>query len=144
MAGWSERITGVVVLPNGYRVRGRGLRDGLVPGENLPEFGVYLTKRPHVEDRWDSRWVAWPDFRLPRSSPDALATLREAFERAASSRVEIACDGGTGRTGTALAILARYAGVPADDAVRWVRSTYRPRAVETPWQRRFVARAELP
>jgi hypothetical protein len=142
MAGWSELTPGVVVLPNGYRVRGRGLRQGPPTGADMPEFGVYLTARPHVED-WDSRWIAWPDFRLPRSSPDALTTLREAFERCASSRVEVACDGGTGRTGTALAILARHAGVPADEAVNWVRSNYRPRAVETPWQRRFVTRAEL-
>jgi hypothetical protein len=25
--------------------------------------------------------------------------------------------------------------------VRWVRAAYSPRAVETPWQRRFVARS---
>jgi protein-tyrosine phosphatase len=79
----------------------------------------------------------------PRSSTDALAALRDAFERSVSTRVEIACDSGTGRTGTALAILARHAGVPADEAVHWVRSNYRRRAVETPWQRRFVARADL-
>jgi hypothetical protein len=143
MGGWSDATEGVVTLPNGYRVRGRGLRDG-APGEDLlPEFGLYLTGKPHVEDQWESHWVCWPDFRLPRSSADALAALRDAFERSATTRVEIACDGGTGRTGTALAILARYAGVPAEDAVRWVRSNYRARAVETPWQRRFVRRADI-
>lgn len=88
--------------------------------------------------------MCWPDFWLPRSPSEAVLALRQAYERCADERVEIACDGGTGRTGTALAIVARYAGVPASEAVTWVRTHYRPRAVETPWQRRFVRRAVLP
>ncbi|NUP61376.1 MAG: protein phosphatase, partial [Nonomuraea sp.] len=55
-------------------------------------------------------------------------------------RVEVACGGGRGRTGTALACLAVLDGVPAAEAVRYVRSHYDRHAVETPWQRRFVAR----
>lgn len=141
MGGWRAGAAGVVVLPDGRRVRGRGLRAG--PPDQLPEFGVYLTARLHREPGWQSRWVRWPDFWLPTSPGDALAALGEAFERAADQRVEIACDGGTGRTGTALAIVARLAGVPASEAVSWVRNHYRPRAVETPWQRRFVRRAVL-
>jgi protein-tyrosine phosphatase len=66
--------------------------------------------------------------------------LTEAWERAASDRVEVACGGGRGRTGTALACLAVLDGVPAADAVAFVRRAYDPRAVETPWQRRFVER----
>jgi protein-tyrosine phosphatase len=66
--------------------------------------------------------------------------LTEAWERADEERVEIACRGGTGRTGTALACLAVLDGVPAEDAVAFVRRHYRPRAVETRWQRRFVLR----
>jgi protein-tyrosine phosphatase len=53
--------------------------------------------------------------------------------------VEVACDGGTGRTGTVIACLAVRAGHPAADAVAWTRRTYRPRAVETPGQKRWVA-----
>ncbi len=34
--------------------------------------------------------------------------------------------------------LAVLDGVPPDDAVAWVRARYRPRAVETPVQQRFV------
>jgi protein-tyrosine phosphatase len=143
MGNWSETVAGVVVLPNGFRVRGRALGDGVPAGNELPEFALYLTAKPHIEGEWESRWVSWPDFRLPRSTTDALAALREAFERSETTRVEIACGGGTGRTGTALAILARYAGVPAEEAVTWVRTNYRPRAVETPWQRRFAARAAI-
>jgi hypothetical protein len=140
---WAPEVPGVVTLPNGVRVRGRGLRDGPPgPGEQ-PDFGVYLTGTPHSEPDWESRWVHWPDFRLPRSTPDAIAALADAYDRARTSRVEIACDGGTGRTGTALAILARWSGVPADAAVVWVRENYRARAVETPWQRRWVVRSDI-
>jgi hypothetical protein len=45
-----------------------------------------------------------------------------------------------GRTGTALAGIAVLAGIPPDEAVRWVRLHYHRRAVETPWQRRWVRR----
>ena len=44
-----------------------------------------------------------------------------------------------GRTGTALGAIAVLAGVPRDEAVTWVRRAYGRRAVETPWQRRWVA-----
>lgn len=143
MSVWSARIDGVVTLPDGRRVRGRALSAGPPRGDELPEFGLYLTAAPPPGTAWESQWVCWPDFRLPRSSVDAIAALEVAYERAASSKVEIACDGGTGRTGTAIAVLARLAGVPGDEAVAWVRAHYRPRAVETPWQRRFAARASL-
>ena len=143
MGDWLESSTGRVVLPGGRSIRGRGLRSGLPAGDELPEFGVYLTARPHPETAWESRWIPWPDFRLPRSSGAAVAVLREAFDRSTTARVEIACDGGTGRTGTAIALLARLAGVPAGEAVGWVRANYRARAVETPWQRGFVVRVDL-
>ena len=47
---------------------------------------------------------------------------------------------GYGRTGTALACLAVLDGVPCEEAVADVRAHYAARAVETPWQRRFVVR----
>jgi protein-tyrosine phosphatase len=84
--------------------------------------------------------VRWPDFRLPSDAQHARIALREAWERADGDRVEVACGGGRGRTGTALACLAILDGVPAADAVAFVRGGYDERAVETPWQRRYVAR----
>jgi len=54
--------------------------------------------------------------------------------------VELACGGGRGRTGTALACLAVLDGMPAAEAVAYVREHYDLRAVETPRQRRYVAR----
>ncbi|HYO39833.1 MAG TPA: protein-tyrosine phosphatase family protein [Nocardioidaceae bacterium] len=88
---------------------------------------------------WPSRWVRWPDFRLPRDPDDARSALVEAWQRAAEERVEVACGGGRGRTGTALACLAVLDGVRPEEAVGFVRHHYHHRAVETPAQRRFVA-----
>ena len=134
---WDDDTPGLLRLPSGLRVRGRGLRRPLPDGP-LPDFGVYLLGRA-PETAWPSTWVRWPDFRLP-GDPEALrAALVEARRRAATERVELACGGGRGRTGTALACLAVLDGVPAEAAVAYVRSHHDRRAVETPAQRRFVA-----
>ena len=101
---------------------------------------MYLLGHPPPAVPWASRWVRWPDFRLPGDPIDAHAALREAWARATTERVEIACGGGRGRTGTALACLAVLDGVPPAEATAFVRAGYHPRAVETPWQRRFVER----
>lgn len=142
MHTWDPMMAGVVELPNGRTVRGRSLRAGPPVGDEVPDFGIYLTAKPHAE-AWESRWVAWPDFRVPRSATDAVAAIEEAFTRSARMKVEIACGGGRGRTGTAIAILARYSGVPAEEAVEWVRTHYRSGAVETPWQRRFAGQVAI-
>ena len=131
-------LPGAVRLPDGCWVRGRGLRNGPVPGP-VPTFGLYLG----VDHRppWPHEIVDWPDFRLPRDPERTVGLLLAAHEQAlAGGRVEVACAGGHGRTGTALAALAVLAGVPARDATAWVREHADPRAVETPWQRRWVRR----
>ncbi len=138
------RLDGAVQLPDGAWVRGRGLRDP-APGGPLPEFGLYLgsgkLRARHSFD-WPHEWVEWPDFLLPRDTAAAIRLIGEAHGRAlAGQRVEVACGGGVGRTGTVVAALAVLAGVPAADAVRWARAHYHPRAVETPWQRRWVTRS---
>ena len=127
----------MVALPSGRLVRGRGLRDPM-PSGHPPTFGVFLLGREPPEVGWPTRWIRWPDFRLPADRGYARRVLLEAWERAATERVEVACGGGRGRTGTALACLAVLDGVPAGEAVAYVRRHYHPRAVETPWQRRYV------
>ncbi|MHC3429576.1 protein-tyrosine phosphatase family protein [Streptomyces sp. DT18] len=136
---WDVAGRGVLRLPSGVLVRGRGLRDGEPTGVGA-EFGVYLLGRDPGVTAWEARWVRWPDFRLPSDRAAFATVLREALSRAAGERVEFACGGGIGRTGTALACLAVLDGVPAREAVAYVRAGYHPRAVETPWQRRFVRR----
>ena len=135
---WDPELAGVLELPSGRRVRGRGLREE--PGSPPPEFGVYLLGRCPSTPPWESRWVCWRDFSLPADVEDLRSALQVAWERAAHERVEVACGGGTGRTGTALACLAVLDGVPPGEAVTFVRAHYRRRAVETPGQRAFVRR----
>ena len=130
---------GVLLLPSGRRVRGRALRRP-VPQGIEPAFALHLLGHEPAPTPWPSRWLRWPDFRLPTDPADARAALLEAWERAGDERVEVACGGGRGRTGTALACLAVLDGVPAHEAVGYVRAHYDARAVETPWQRRYVRR----
>ena len=134
-----EQGAGVLRLPSGRLVRGRGLRNPLPPGPT-PEFGLYLLGSDPGPMAWDSRWIRWPDFWLPTDREEFGRAAWELLDRSTGERVEVACGGGRGRTGTALACLAVLDGVPADRAVAYVREHYSRRAVETPWQRRFVTR----
>jgi hypothetical protein len=139
MNTWEPAAPGVLRLPSGRLIRGRALRRPLPPGP-VPDFAVYLLGKcpPRVE--WEHRWVRWPDFWLPANGEEAAEALGEAWRRAETARVEIACWGGNGRTGTGLACLAVLDGVPPGEALAFVRKHYSARAVETPWQRRFVTR----
>ncbi|TDD62297.1 protein phosphatase [Kribbella antibiotica] len=134
---WPKGAPGVLELPSGRLVRGRGLRNGPTAAP-FPAYGVYLlgSEPPAVE--WESRWLRWPDFRLPSSRSEARSVFLDALERSGSERVEFACAGGRGRTGTALACLAVLDGAPAADAVAYVRRHYSSHAVETFWQKRYV------
>jgi Protein-tyrosine phosphatase len=132
--GWAGE-PGVVRLPGGALVRGRRLVDDVSPAD----FGLVLAPGP--APAWPHRRVRWPDFWIPLDGDDAWDALREANRRVlAGERVEVACRGGVGRTGTALAALAVLDGLSPGEAVRWVRREYHPRAVETPWQRWWLRR----
>jgi hypothetical protein len=146
-----DPLVGAITLPDGTAVRGRGRREPL-PSGPPPDFGLYLGHDPDLPRRfalrrrepwrpqWPAEWVHWPDFRTPGDDRAAAAAIRRAYRRAADGeRVEVACDGGTGRTGTVIACMAVLAGHPPEDALAWTRAHYRPRAVETPGQRRWIA-----
>lgn len=127
--------TGLVTLPSGVRVRGRRLSDPASPAD----FALILAGGPRPA--WPYRYIRWPDFGLPADTDDALDALREAHGRAlAGQRVEAACRGGLGRTGTALAALAILDSLSLDQAVAWVRAGYRAGAIETRRQRRWLRR----
>jgi hypothetical protein len=144
MSGWDARQRGVVVLPSGRLVYGRSLRKP-VPEGHCPDFGIYfllghLSRCPGMR-----QWVWWWDFGSPSVRLAAYGALAEAWDRASVERVEVACSGGQGRTtGTALACLAVLDGVPAREAVSYIRRRFDPRAVETPSSRRYVARFPAP
>lgn len=134
---WPTGEPGVLSLPSGRRVRGRSLRR---PPHAAPDWGLYLVGRYPTGCPWPHEWVRWPDFWLPSDGVAAWAALDEAWRRAEHERVEIACGGGVGRTGTALAALAIVEGMRPDDAIALVRCEYHRRAVETPWQRGWLRR----
>ena len=136
---WDPAAPGVLRLPSGRLVRGRGLSRPLPEGP-VPDFGIYLLGQAPPAMGWESLWLRWPDFGLPADPASVRPALARAWQRAAAERVEVACEGGHGRTGTALACLAILDGVPGNEAVAFVREHYRQRAVETFRQRRFVAR----
>jgi protein-tyrosine phosphatase len=137
-------LPGAVQLPDGVWIRGRGLRDPLPDGP-VPDFGLYLgaailRRRHEAALTWPHEWVPWPDFLLPLDRDAAARSIIRLHDRARSGLgVEVACNGGIGRTGTAIACLATRTGLSPKEAVRWTRAHYHHRAVETPWQRRWVA-----
>jgi protein-tyrosine phosphatase len=136
VAQWASD-DGVLVLPSGVRVRGRPLTRDATPAD----FTLVLADGPRPD--WEYREVRWPDFGVPADTTDAVAALRDAWRRAqAGLRVEAACLGGAGRTGTALAALAVLDGLDRRAAVDWVRAGYLHRAVETPWQARWLRHIE--
>jgi hypothetical protein len=138
--GWDQAAPGVLQLPSGRLVRGRALRRPLPDGPP-PTVGLYLLRRPPRELAWETHWLRWPDWWLPSEPlPVVRRTLADLLQRAAEERLEVACSGGRGRTGTALACLAVLDGLTPPDAVRHVRTGYDRRAVETPWQRRLMTR----
>lgn len=133
-----HRHLDVVVLPDGTEVMAASFDpDQPYARVRPPDLGLYL------DDRWRPPWphrrLDWPDFGVP-DDPSAVANALGSLlaSARAGQLVELGCLGGHGRTGTALAGLAILTGLPADQAVGWVRSAYCHQAVETPEQEAFV------
>ena len=142
----------LVKLPGGGEVFARGLRRAPAPVPP-PEFGLYLLghplDRPSVYGRllvglraWPPSWpyerIDWPDFAAPRQPAAAIQQLRHTLRRIVrGERVEVACGGGRGRTGTALAALAILQGSAVKDAIAWICSAYNNKAMESQAQHRF-------
>lgn len=53
---WEPSAPGVLRLPSGRLVRGRGLRHSLPAGPE-PTYGLYLLGKQPPAVAWDSRWV---------------------------------------------------------------------------------------
>jgi hypothetical protein len=125
-----------VLFPDGTAVDACGLRDRRADASDR-DFGLYMD--PRWAPTWPAELIEWEDFGLPADGARAAEQIRGAFDRARrGERVEVGCAGGLGRTGTVLACMATVAGVPAAEAVEWVRANYEPQAVETPEQEAFV------
>jgi len=97
---WDPAGAGVLRVPAGRLGRGRSLRQPLPPGPR-PTFAVYLPSPTPPAVARDSRRLHWPGLRPAQDQAHARKILREARECALTQRVETACRGGRGRTGTA-------------------------------------------
>jgi hypothetical protein len=126
----------LVTFPDGTSVLASGWLERR-DGEPKPDFGLYLD--PQWTPTWPSVMLDWPDLGVPLDAAVTSREIRAAFERARrGERVEVACVGGHGRTGTVLACMAILAGVPSAEAVGWVRGAYCHRAVQEPAQQYWV------
>ncbi len=125
-----------VRFPDGTVVTARSLAERRERDADR-DFGLYMDAawRP----TWDAHVIEWADFGLPTDPIQAARSIVAAFKRAkVGERIEVGCVGGLGRTGTVLACMAVLAGVPVNDAVRWVRANYHSEAIERAAQERWV------
>jgi protein-tyrosine phosphatase len=80
------------------------------------------------------------DGSVPASRAAYVGLIREILLRAAAgTNVVIHCKGGLGRAGLVAAGCLVGVGLAADAAIRGVRETRDPKAIETPGQERFLA-----
>ena len=64
IVSWDPAMAGVLRLPSGRLVRGRGLRRPLPEGP-APTFALHLLGHEPPLVAWEARWLRWPDFWLP-------------------------------------------------------------------------------
>jgi Protein-tyrosine phosphatase len=105
-----------VELPGGAVVQAHGLSGFISTDEDeMADWALYLDEQWRERlIEWPHRFVDWPDFELPTDKTDAFEAIMEAWQRAKNGElVDVACDGGTGRTGTVLGCLAVLAGEQA-------------------------------
>jgi rhodanese/phosphatase family protein len=125
-----------VELPDGTRIRALPIFERREHDDHR-DFGLYMDEQ--WQPSWPAEVIAWRDFGLPADSAKAAMQIEDAFARAKTGQhVEIGCRGGVGRTGTVLACMAVLSGVPATEAVSWVRKNYNPAAIETREQEDWV------
>ena len=102
-----------------------------IPIPELKKWESYAT--PFIELQMD-----WPDYGtigLPRAFWEELVTYLETNH----SKLLIFCQGGHGRTGTAVACLMVTAlGYTAKQAIRWIRKNYCSSAIESSSQETYI------
>jgi len=82
-------------------------------------------------------FMPFDEDRLIETVPDIIEWLGDETRKP----LYAGCMGGTGRTGTILAILvAQHPGMTSDNAIKYIRQIYKPHAVETREQAEQVCR----
>ena len=121
-------------------VAGRPVRITGGPFCSMPAGALGPCLEVHDPRATEATWtVEVPDFGVPDRAKlrAALHRMLERMQAEPEAAYHIGCKAGLGRTGTAMACLARMTGVEGD-AVAWLRAEYDPRAVETAAQEDFV------
>ena len=129
-----------------YASGSRAITDNEMLKEPRPTAGIYLSNTWYQELtgfaavgmvspvlwHWPFLQVDWPDMGVMH--PEEIKTLVKATVRLikAGKRVEIACMGGHGRTGTLLALLrVKLGGMKAAEAIESIRADYCDKTVES-------------
>lgn len=119
----ADRIDRLVLFVEDHELAYAGVSD---IGATLAAEGIELIRHPI------------PDMGIPRDPPAFGRLLDESRAKVTDGQtVVIACFGGLGRTGTAVACLLQDAGLTADEAIELTRAT-RPGTIEAPSQLAFV------
>lgn len=120
-----------VIFPMGWR--GRVVYGGPYGQYKQPMFGIKMAEE--IDMPCDVP-INTRDFSVPKV-PDMQNGIRKALHvMAAGKPIYVGCMGGVGRTGLFLACLAKTLGI--EEPVNWVRMNYKPHAVETRQQERYV------
>lgn len=111
------------------------------PFDTLPAGARGLCLDPGAVRLAEAEWrLDVPDFGVPDAAAlrCVLRAMLEAMRARPGDAYHIGCRAGLGRTGLALACLARQAGAVEGDPVAWLRARYVPGAIETADQESFV------
>lgn len=99
-----------------------------IPNLN-PKFSTLLE---HFNIPFQEIMIPWPDFETPMTKASIWRALHEMVKSNGFKRVCLHCQGGHGRTGTALAsLIIATVGKNANEAVDYIREIYCRKAVET-------------
>lgn len=105
-----------------------------LPGGNIPKNIL-----KHIEIPFEEIMIPWPDFGLPKVKITLWKALHSYFKQKKLKTVCFHCEGGHGRTGTALsAFMVANIGYSALEAVYHIRDRHCEEAVETSEQCKYL------
>ncbi|MBR0650500.1 protein phosphatase [Roseomonas terrae] len=111
------------------------------PFDGLPDGARGLCLEASARRAGLAEWrLDIPDFGVPDDEAlrTVLLSMLAAMRERPADAYHIGCRAGLGRTGLALACLAKLAGAVEGDPVAWLRARYVPEAIETEAQAAFV------
>lgn len=105
----------------------------VIPIPELQEYEDYNCKYTEIQ-------LDWPDYGVIALPQSFWIKLIQYLEKE-NKRLLVFCDGGHGRTGTALAILMCLSmDMTPEEAILWLKQNYCSQVVETEGQKAYIAR----